>query len=163
MALGSNLARRTASGALADRLDHLHHALEALRVHPLLRMRRVSRIIETEPIGPPGQRRYLNACCLVETTLGARALLDLLLSVEVGAGRVRAGERWGPRTLDLDLLVFGDEVIDEPGLIVPHPELHTRGFVLEPLALIASGMMVPGRGRVADLLRALEAGDSLAP
>jgi 2-amino-4-hydroxy-6-hydroxymethyldihydropteridine diphosphokinase len=92
----------------------------------------------------------------VRTGLGARALLARLHEIERERGRDRAAEgRWGPRTLDLDLLVYGEAVIQEPGLTVPHPRLHERRFVLEPLAAVAPEMMVPGRGRVGELLLGL--------
>ncbi|MGN6513514.1 MAG: 2-amino-4-hydroxy-6-hydroxymethyldihydropteridine diphosphokinase, partial [Lysobacteraceae bacterium] len=98
----------------------------------------------------------VNAAALLETTLDARALLDGLLGIERGFGRERR-ERWGPRTLDLDLLLYGDACIDEPGLHVPHPHLHERAFALRPLADVAPDARVPGQGRVADLLARVDA------
>jgi 2-amino-4-hydroxy-6-hydroxymethyldihydropteridine diphosphokinase len=105
------------------------------------------------------QGPYLNAAALLETALGARALLDALLAIERARGRDRAGAaRWGPRTLDLDLLLYGDRIIDEPGLTVPHPRMHERLFVLRPLALIAPEMIVPTcRLSVGALLSRLDA------
>ena len=100
-------------------------------------------------------RVYLNGAAELETTLTARELLDRLLAVEQRFGRVRVPGEHGPRTLDLDLLLYGDEVIDEPGLTVPHPRLHERRFVLEPLAELAPGLVVPGRGDVESLLSGL--------
>jgi 2-amino-4-hydroxy-6-hydroxymethyldihydropteridine diphosphokinase len=118
-------------------------------------------VIETEPVGPAGQGRYLNSAGLVRTRLGARELLAGLLEIERAAGRERsASERWGPRELDLDLLLYGDAVIDEPGLCVPHPRMHERRFVLEPLAGVGGWMVHPVLGvRVSALLGRLAPGD----
>jgi 2-amino-4-hydroxy-6-hydroxymethyldihydropteridine diphosphokinase len=115
----------------------------------------VSTLRETDPVGVVGQPRFLNGAVALETGLSARELLDTLLAIEQGLGRVRA-ERWGPRTIDLDLLLHGDESIDEPGLTVPHPRLHLRRFALEPLAELDPGLVVPGRGPVSDLLAELD-------
>jgi 2-amino-4-hydroxy-6-hydroxymethyldihydropteridine diphosphokinase len=114
----------------------------------------VSSLRETEPVGVTDQPRFLNGVAALETELSARDLLDTLLAVERRLGRERR-ERWGPRTIDLDLLLFGQEAIDEPGLTVPHPRLHERRFALEPLAEIAPDALIPGRGRVANLLAEL--------
>jgi 2-amino-4-hydroxy-6-hydroxymethyldihydropteridine diphosphokinase len=107
---------------------------------------------ETEPVGVGAQPRFLNGAVALDTTLSARELLDRLLAVERRFGRVRVPGEHGPRTLDLDLLLYGDELIDEPGLVVPHPRLHERRFVLEPLAELAPGLVVPGRADVESLL-----------
>ena len=121
------------------------------------RQRGCPEIRETEPWGYADQPPFLNAVAEVETELGARELLDILLEVERGLGRERGtGPRYGPRAIDLDLLLFGSEVIDEPGLTVPHPRLHERRFALEPLADLDPGLVVPGRGTVAELLAALD-------
>jgi 2-amino-4-hydroxy-6-hydroxymethyldihydropteridine diphosphokinase len=113
--------------------------------------------IETEPVGHEDQPRFLNAAARVETTRSPRELLALLLQVERELGRVRGeGPRYGPRTIDLDLLLYDDETIDEPGLEVPHPRLHERRFALEPLAELDPVLAVPGRGRVSALLAELE-------
>jgi 2-amino-4-hydroxy-6-hydroxymethyldihydropteridine diphosphokinase len=118
----------------------------------------LSTLRETEPWGPVEQPSYLNGAAAVETELGPRELLDALLDVERRLGRVRGDEkRWGPRTIDLDLLLYGDLVLDESGLEVPHPRLHERRFALEPLAELAPDAVVAGRGTVAELLRALDA------
>ena len=111
---------------------------------------------ETKPVGLVDQPRFLNAAARLRTTLGARELLDALLAVEAGLGRTREGQRWGPRKIDLDLLLFGEEQIDEPGLTVPHPRLAERRFVLEPLADLDPGLVVPGRGPLETLLAALQ-------
>lgn len=131
IALGSNLGDREAA---------LENALRRLRATPGLAVERVSAFIQTPALTLPGsdaQPDYLNAAAVLETTLPPRKLLEVLLEIERHVGRDRASEpRWGARVLDLDLLLYGDRVIDEPGLIVPHPRLHERDFVLEPLAEI---------------------------
>lgn len=105
---------------------------------------RLSTVIETEPWGYANQPRFLNAVAEIETRLTARQLLDHLLDVERRLGRERIGAQWGPRTIDLDLLLYGDETIDEPGLVVPHPRLADRDFVLRPLAELAPSLKIPG-------------------
>ena len=113
--------------------------------------------IETDPVGFLDQPRFLNAAASLATTRSPRELLDLLLEIERDLGRVRGdGPRYGPRTIDLDLLLYGDETIDEDALEVPHPRLHERRFVLEPLAELDPGLVVPGRGPVSALLAELE-------
>lgn len=137
VALGSNLG---------DREHTLCSAVDAMQALSGTRVLRVSTFIETEPVGPGEQGPYLNGACLLETSLGADALLRALLEIERQHGRERAQEeRWGPRTLDLDLLLFGEEQIQRPGLHVPHPRLHERDFVLIPLAEIAPELLVPCR------------------
>jgi 2-amino-4-hydroxy-6-hydroxymethyldihydropteridine diphosphokinase len=111
---------------------------------------------ETDPVGVVEQPRFLNGAVALDTELRPRELLALLLAVERRLGRVRAGSRWGPRTIDLDLLVYGNEVVDEPGLSVPHPRLAERRFALEPLAELDPELVVPGSGTVKDLLAALD-------
>ena len=135
---------------LGDREGSLRRAAE------LIGARRLSTIRETEPWGVVDQPPFLNAVAELEWEGGARALLHRLLDVERELGRVRDGSRWGPRTIDLDLLVFGAETIDEPGLSVPHPRLDERLFVLEPLAELAPDLVVPGRGTVSSLLSKLQ-------
>jgi 2-amino-4-hydroxy-6-hydroxymethyldihydropteridine diphosphokinase len=117
---------------------------------------RLSSIIETEPWGDLDQPSFLNAVAEVETALSAREFLVHLLDVERRLGRERVGRKWGPRTIDLDLLLFGDERIDEPGLVVPHPRLHERTFVLEPLAELEPAREIPGLGTVQALLAGLQ-------
>jgi len=120
---------------LGDREAVLRRAVERLAVEPGVEVVAVSSFRETDPVGPiRDQPRFLNGAVALETTLPARALLELLLRVEREFGRRREGPPGGPRTLDLDLLLYGDERIEQPGLRVPHPRLHERPFVLEPLA-----------------------------
>lgn len=114
-----------------------------------------SQLRETDPVGVVDQPRFLNGAAAVETSLSARELLEVLLRVERDLGRKRDGPRWGPRTVDLDLLLYADEVFDEPGLRLPHPRLHERRFALEPLAELDPTLKVPGRGRVSDLIARL--------
>jgi len=115
----------------------------------------VSELRETDPVGVTEQPAFLNGAIAVETELSPRELLQSLLAVERELGRER-GERWGPRTIDLDLLLYGTETVDEPGLTVPHPHLHERRFALEPLAELDPELVVPGRGRVDELLAKLD-------
>ena len=115
----------------------------------------VAQLRETEPVGLVEQPPFLNGAVAIDTSLPPRALLDLLLEIERSLGRVR-GERWGPRTIDLDLLVYGDERVEEQGLHVPHPRLHERRFVLEPLAELDPELEIPGLGKVSELVAALD-------
>ena len=131
----------------------LRAAVDALAAEEGIEVVSVSTLRETEPVGVGEQPRFLNGAAELETTLTAHELLDRLLAVEHCFGRVRIPGEHGPRTLDLDLLLYGGEVIDEPGLTVPHPRLHERRFVLEPLAELAPGLVVPGRGDMESLLR----------
>jgi 3-oxoacyl-[acyl-carrier protein] reductase len=134
IALGSNLA---------DREDYLQRAIHALGARPDVRVLQVSSRYETAAVGgPAGQGAYLNAAARIETELAPRALLRVLLDVETKLGRVRA-ERHGPRTIDLDLLLYGDQVSDDPELSVPHPRMHERLFVLQPLTEIAGDAVHP--------------------
>ena len=135
---------------LGDRETAIRAAAELIGVD------RLSSIIETEPWGYEDQPRFLNAVAELDTELPPRVLLELLLEVERQLGRKRSGPRYGPRTIDLDLLLYGDEVIDEPGLTVPHPRLHERRFVLEPLAELAPELGIPGWGTVRAALAGLQ-------
>jgi 2-amino-4-hydroxy-6-hydroxymethyldihydropteridine diphosphokinase len=139
--LGSNLGDREAA---------------IRRAAGLIGARRLSTIRETEPWGFEDQPRFLNAAAELETELPPRGLLERLLEVERSLGRTRTGPRYGPRTIDLDLLLYGEERLHEPGLTVPHPHLHERLFVLEPLAELDPELIVPGRGVVSDLLAGLQ-------
>jgi 2-amino-4-hydroxy-6-hydroxymethyldihydropteridine diphosphokinase len=115
----------------------------------------VSQLRETDPVGIVDQPPFLNGAVAIDTSLAPRALLDVLLETERALGRVRA-ERWGPRTIDLDLLVYGDQIVDEPGLRVPHPRLAERRFALEPLADLDPALEIPGLGSVAATRAALD-------
>ena len=143
--LGSNLGDREAT--LRRALDLLGERVAVVAV---------SSFRETEPWGFADQPWFLNAVAAVETDAPPRDLLDELLAVERELGRTRDGPRFGPRTVDLDLLLYGDEVVDEPELTVPHPRLHERRFALEPLAELVPALVVPRRGRVVDLLAELD-------
>jgi 2-amino-4-hydroxy-6-hydroxymethyldihydropteridine diphosphokinase len=145
--LGSNLG---------DREAYVRAALGALAVEPGIEVVGVSAFRDTDPVGIVDQPRFLNAAAALETALPPRTLLERLLAIERRLGRTRAGPAFGPRTIDLDLLVYGDERVDEPGLEVPHPRLHERRFALEPLAELDPGLVVPGHGRVDALLAALD-------
>ena len=147
VALGSNLG---------DREGTLRWALDALAAEPGIEVVAVSRFYDTEPVGYVDQPRFLNGAAALETELPARELLERLLAVELRFGRSREDvPSQGPRTLDLDLLLYGDAEIDEPGLRVPHPRLHERRFVLEPLADLDPALKVPGNGQVQDILARL--------
>lgn len=141
---------------LGDREATIRRALELLDASLDVDVVEVSTLRETEPVGYGDQPQFLNGVAALETQLGPRALLDRLLEVERALGRSRDGPRWGPRTIDLDLLVHGDEVVDEPGLRVPHPRLAERRFALEPLVELDPGLAVPGAGPVERLLASLQ-------
>ena len=140
---------------LGGREETLRQAIAMLAATDRVAVIRVSELRETDPVGMVDQPRFLNGAVAVETALAPRELLETLLRIERELGRVR-GERWGPRTIDLDLLLYGDEVVDEPGLTVPHPRLHERRFALEPIAELDPTVEVPRRGRVSELLAALD-------
>ena len=140
---------------LGDRERTLREAVAALDAEEGIDVLAVSALRETEPVGVGDQPPFLNGAAALETTLEAPELLQRLLAVEQRFGRVRVPGEHGPRTLDLDLLLYGEEEIDEPGLAVPHPRLHDRRFVLEPLVELDPGLVVPGRGTVESLLRGL--------
>lgn len=150
LALGSNLGHR---------FDNLQGALDTLFESPGLEFIAASPVYETEPFGGDGtippQGPYLNAVVLARTTLSPRALLERALEVENAYGRVRT-ERWGPRTLDIDLIVVGDTVSGDPDLTLPHPRAHERAFVLVPWADIDPAARILRRGAVADLLAAVD-------
>ena len=139
--LGANLGDREATIRLA-----------AARIGA----RRLSTIRETEPWGVREQPLFLNAVAELDTNLVPKALLEHLLEVERALGRTREGARFGPRTIDLDLLLYGANEVREPSLTVPHPHLHERVFVLEPLAELDPHLVVPGLGDVSSLLRGLQ-------
>ena len=146
--LGSNLG---------DRQGTLRAAVGRLRALPQTRVVAVSRLRDTEPVGYLEQPRFLNGAVELATALSPRALLEALLELERRFGRDRVTyPPQGPRTLDLDLLLYGGQTIAEPGLEVPHPRLHERRFVLEPLADLAPALEVPGKGQVQTLLSKLD-------
>lgn len=140
LALGSNLG---------DRLATLRRAVDLLDARGGIDVRRSSRVYETEPVGPP-QPAYLNAVIEVSTDLEPRDLLGAALAVEAELGRERL-ERWGPRTIDVDVLTYDAVEVHEPDLEIPHPRMHERGFVLVPLAELTADPMLPGGRKLSDL------------
>jgi 2-amino-4-hydroxy-6-hydroxymethyldihydropteridine diphosphokinase len=153
VALGSNLE---------DPDAQVRRAFDELAALPETEVLRTSPLYRTAPVGYVDQPDFVNACALVETRLAPRALLDELLALEKRHGRVREIAN-GPRTLDLDIVLYGDRVIDEPGLKVPHPRAHERAFVLKPLLDVWPDAVIPGRGRAADLVAPAAAIAALGP
>lgn len=144
--LGSNLA---------EPREQLRGALKALAALPSSRFISASSLYVSDPLGPPDQPRYNNAVAALDTTLPPLALLDALQAIEQAQGRTRKAERWGPRTLDLDILLYGDQLLNDARLTVPHYHLHARAFVLYPLAEVAPATLRLADGRrLADLLAA---------
>lgn len=139
-------------GNLGDVEENLRHALEAVGRLPGTYLRRVSSLYRTAPVGVVDQPEFVNGALEVETELEPEGFLSGLAAIERALGRTRE-VRWGPRTVDLDILLWGDEVIRTPDLEVPHPRLHERAFVLVPLAEIAAEARVPGLGRTVNSLR----------
>jgi 2-amino-4-hydroxy-6-hydroxymethyldihydropteridine diphosphokinase len=148
LALGSNME---------DPHAQVDRAFEEIAALPETKLLARSQLYRTAPVGYADQPDFVNACALVETALAPRALLDALLAIEVRHGRVRDIPN-GPRTLDLDIVLYGERVIDEPGLRVPHPRAHEREFVLRPLLDVWPGAVIPGHGLAKARLAALEAG-----
>jgi 2-amino-4-hydroxy-6-hydroxymethyldihydropteridine diphosphokinase len=144
LALGSNLG---------DRLANLQGGVDALCAGPGLANVAVSPVYETAAVGGPAQPDYLNAVLTASTSLPARAVLDRGRAAEAALHRVR-GQRWGPRTLDVDVIVYGDEISGDPELTLPHPRAHERAFVLAPWHDLDPDATIPGHGRIADLLAA---------
>jgi 2-amino-4-hydroxy-6-hydroxymethyldihydropteridine diphosphokinase len=142
LSLGSNLG---------DRLAYLQGGIDGLLAEPALSATAVSSVYETAPVGGPVQPSYLNAVLLARTALPARSVLERCQAVELASGRVRA-ERWGPRTLDVDIIACGDEFSDDPVLQLPHPRAHQRAFVLAPWHEVDPDALLPGDGAVASLL-----------
>ena len=140
--LGSNVG---------DRLTNLQDAINSLLEAPGIAAVAVSPVYETEPVGGPPQDNYLNAVLIVDTDLSARTVLERALAVEAAYGRER-GERWGPRTLDIDIIVLGDRRASDPDLELPHPRAHERAFVLAPWFAIEPEAEIPGVGTVRELL-----------
>ena len=141
---------------VGDREGALRAAVDRLRADPEIEVLAVSTLRETAPVGLLDQPPFLNGAVALSTRLPPRELLERLLAVERALGRERRGPRYGPRTIDLDLLLYDDERVDEPGLRVPHPRLHERAFALEPLHELNPRLEVPDRGSVAALLAGLE-------
>ena len=146
LGLGSNLG---------DRLANLGQAVSLLGPDEDIQVVRSSRVYETDPVGGPTQPEYLNAVIEVETSLAPQALLARCLDVERAMGRVRA-ERWGPRVMDIDVLTYDELEVHEPGLTIPHPRMHERGFVLIPLLELMAEPVLPGGRRLKDLRLAAE-------
>ncbi|HEX2287890.1 MAG TPA: 2-amino-4-hydroxy-6-hydroxymethyldihydropteridine diphosphokinase [Gaiellaceae bacterium] len=145
--LGSNLGDREAT---------IRRALELLAADGAIEVEAVSSLRETDPVGYVDQPRFLNGAAALRTELAPRAVLERLQRVERALGRARTGPRFGPRAIDLDLLLYDNQQIKEAGLEIPHPRLPERRFVLEPLAELDSTLAVPGRGSVQALLAALQ-------
>jgi 2-amino-4-hydroxy-6-hydroxymethyldihydropteridine diphosphokinase len=135
--------------------EQVRRAIDELASLPRTRLERVSSLYRTAPVGFIDQPDFVNAVAKVDTALAPRELLEALLDLENRHGRVREFPN-GPRTLDLDILLYGDVQLREPGLIVPHARMHERAFAIVPLAEIAPDTVVPGRGRVDDLLRSVD-------
>jgi len=141
---------------LGDREGTIRTALARLDAHSQVDVVRVSSFRETDPVGYEDQPPFLNGVALLETTLGARELLELMLGVERDLGRTRHGPRFGPRAIDLDILLYEDAVVDEPSLRIPHPRMTERMFVLEPLAELDPDLVIPGRGPLRDFMAGLD-------
>lgn len=148
IAIGSNLA---------SPLEQVNAAVQALGEIPQSRIVAVSSFYRTPPLGPQDQPDYLNAAVVLDTALDAETLLDNTQRIELQQGRVRKAERWGPRTLDLDIMLFGNEVINTPRLIVPHYDMKNRGFMLWPLFDVAPDLIFPDGIPLRDILGNLHA------
>jgi len=147
IAIGANLGKP---------VQQVMAGVEALAMLPDTRLAAVSSLYRSAPVGYAEQPDFVNAVVKIETALPPRALLDALLGIEQSFGRVREVKN-GPRTLDLDIVLYGDAKVDEPGLVIPHPRMHERAFVVVPLAEIAPDQPVPGGGRMADLVARVDA------
>jgi len=143
---------------LGGPVQQVRRAGNALAELPNIRLLEISPLYRNPALGPGHQPDYVNAVAVIETRLEPHALLDALLLIEVNQGRLRGPIRWQPRTIDLDLLVYGDRTIRDRRLTVPHPHMHERAFVLKPLFDLAPGLAVPGLGPVATLLERLPDG-----
>jgi 2-amino-4-hydroxy-6-hydroxymethyldihydropteridine diphosphokinase len=142
---------------LGDRLANLQGAVDALSDTPDVIVVDVSSVYETEPIGGPADNpKFLNMVVVAESTLDPRTLLERAFAIEDAYGRQRNGERWGPRTLDVDLIMVGSTVIDQDDVRLPHPLASERGFVLVPWHEIDPGAELPGKGKIADLVKAAD-------
>ncbi len=134
LGLGSNLG---------DRLDHLRQGVELLQSHPAIRITRISSVYETAPVGPVEQPDFLNLVAAADTTLSPEELLSVAQEIERRLHRVRT-IRWGPRTLDIDILLYGDRILHREELTIPHPRMEERAFVLIPLLEVAGNLRIPG-------------------
>lgn len=141
--LGSNLD---------NPVEQLKSSLAAMEAHPGIEVKKVSSFYRNPPMGPQDQPDYINGVAEISVNLEPEELLDVLIEIENDHGRVRKGDRWGPRVLDLDILLFGEDYIETGRLIVPHPGIAKRPFVLQPLAEIAPDLVIPGLGSVENLL-----------
>ena len=130
-----------------DRFEMISKAVRMLTANPAIHVTQMAPIIETEPVGGPPQGPFLNTVVEIETALAPRVLLQALQAIEQQLGRVPSKERWGPRPIDLDLLLYDDRCIEEAGLIIPHPRMHERLFVLQPLAQLAPEVVHPKLGQ----------------
>jgi len=139
--------------------ERLIRAVESLHGIPDTSVSSVSSFYRSKPVGPQEQPDFVNAVAALDTYLDAHELLRRLQEIENSQDRDRDGQRWGPRTLDLDILLYGDQYIESDVLKVPHPEMHKRGFVLLPLSEIAPQLTIPGRGPVAELLSSVDTTD----
>ncbi len=139
---------------LDEPIQQLRAALQSLARLPQTRVAAKSSFYRSAPIGMTAQPFFINAVCALQTDLPPSSLMMYLLEVERAHGRIRSAERNGPRTLDLDLLLYESQVVETPALTLPHPRMHERAFVLQPLAELAPKMVVPGRGPIAQLLQA---------
>ncbi|HBH63271.1 MAG TPA: 2-amino-4-hydroxy-6-hydroxymethyldihydropteridine diphosphokinase [Erwinia persicina] len=149
LALGSNLA---------DPLHQVHSALHALAAIPDTTLVATSSLYRTPPYGPPDQPDFLNAAVALDTRLDAETLLNHTQRIELEQGRVRKAHRWGPRTLDLDIMLFGEQTLSTPRLTVPHYDMLNRAFMLLPLLEIAPALCLPDGTRLADILARLDTG-----
>lgn len=147
LALGSNLA---------DPLHQVQSALNALAAMPDSSLVATSALYRTPPYGPPDQPDFLNAAVALDTRLDAESLLNYTQRIELEQGRVRKAHRWGPRTLDLDIMLFGEQTLNTPRLTVPHYDMHNRDFMLLPLLEIAPDLCLPDGTRLADILTTLD-------
>jgi 2-amino-4-hydroxy-6-hydroxymethyldihydropteridine diphosphokinase len=141
---------------LGDPVNQVKDAIEELEMLPDSILLDKSSLYSSKPMGPADQPDYVNAVVALDTLLSAENLLQALIRIEDQTGRERAGEKWGPRTLDLDLLLYGKNTINKPDLTVPHPGMHERDFVIMPLAEIAGNITIPGRGQLSALISKCE-------
>ena len=148
--LGSNLD---------EPVHQVQSVIDSLGYVPSSHLEKCSSLYRNPPMGPPDQPDYVNAVVRLRTCLDPQTLLKELQAIERSQGRVRNGKRWGPRIIDLDLLIYGDEIIDEPGLHVPHPGLPERAFVLIPLSEIDPQILIPGRATLDELLLHIDHSD----